>query len=169
MLTRKWLLVLLAPALLCLCAADPEAYTSPDGKFAIHFASKPMESEQKTPAGPMKMYLDVKSGQVVMVMSSPMFGTLPPEGIDLLLDQSRDGIAGKGKVLSNKKIKLNDKYPGREMVVEQDGGQAFMNLRMFMVENDMYILMVTAPTQDAVKSKETMAFMDSFKLAKKEK
>ncbi len=171
MLTRKWSLLLLSPALLCLnaAAAEPEVYTAPDGKFSIKFAAKPMESEQKTPAGPMKMYISIAgtNANMVMVMDNPALALATPEIAEMALDKGRDDIVAKGKLISDKKIKLNDKYPGRDIIVQTDAPKSYMHLRMYLVDSSLFFVMIVGQTEESIKSKESIAFLDSFKLGKK--
>jgi hypothetical protein len=170
MLTRTWSL-LLSPALLCLnvAAAEPEVFTAPDGKFSIKFAAKPMELEQKTPGGTTKTYLAIKGDdtQAVTVTENPSLALATPEIAEMIMDKSRDGIVGKGKLIAEKKIKLNDKYSGRDFIVQTDNPKGFMHLRMYLADSTLYMLMVVGQTEEAVKSKENTAYLDSFKLGKK--
>jgi hypothetical protein len=168
--TRKWSLLLLTPALVFLCAAD-EPYKAPDGRFTVNFPGKPMVTDTPTPAGPMKTYT-VTSGTggayLVMIMDNPALAQVnTPEAADVALDGARTGIASKGKVLSEKKIKLNDKYPGRDVIVMTETPKTYMHLRMYLAESSLYFIMAVGPTEEAIKGKDTTAYLDSFKLLKK--
>jgi hypothetical protein len=172
-MSRVRIVALLTPLLLpSLSVAQPADFTSPDGKFSARFPGKPMETEQKTPAGPMKIYLAIQgtSGYAVMTLEAPFLGMATPEQIEMGLDKARTDTAGPGgKVLSETKIKLNDKFPGREWIIEKpkDGKTEFVRVRMYATDKDMLIVAVSGQTQEAVKAKEAVAFLDSFRTGKK--
>jgi len=167
-MTRTRAVALLAPLLLCLCAAEPQDFTSPDGKFTARFPAEPKEMEQKTAAGPMKMYFAPQGTTVYMVMDLdlPALANATPEQAEMGLEKAREQIAGpKGKIVDEKKMKLDNKYPGREWHIDQ--GKTHMRIRMYVVETHMYSAAVVGQTEDAVKAKEATAFLDSFALKKK--
>jgi len=70
----------------------------------------------------------------------------------------------KGKLLTEKKIEL-DGFPGREVTVDFQNGQAIIMMKCFLVRNMMYILEIISET-----GKENNAssshFYQSFKLKK---
>jgi hypothetical protein len=170
MLTRKWSLLLLAPTLLCLrsAAAELEAYMAPDGKFSINFAAKPTITYLVPPSGPVKMYRAIAgtSAQMVTAMDNADLAALTtPEMIERTLDKSRDSIVGNSKAISEKKLELNNKYLGRGVILKTD--QGFMHVRMYLVDTSFFMVMISGQTEEMVKSKESIAFLDSFKLGKK--
>jgi len=167
--TRRVLSLLLLPLLAGLCGADPVDFKSPGDKFAVKFPTKPEEKDQKTQVGPMKMYQSFSgtSGYMVMVMDNPDLAKATPETIETALDKGRDSISAKAKLLSEKKIKLDDKYPGRELVVEMSNKTGYLRLRMYLAETTLYGVMVVGQTKDALEAKDSTEFLDSFRLGKK--
>jgi hypothetical protein len=171
MLTRIRVLALAAvmlPLLPCLCAKDPVEFKPADGKFTVKFPSPPKESETKTPAGPMKMYMAYTptSGYMVMVLENQDLSKASPELVEQALDKGRDILINKGKLVEQKKIKLMDKYPGREMLIEMAEKKGYMHLRMYLADNALYAVMVVTQKQEDATNKESMDFLDSFKLNK---
>jgi hypothetical protein len=162
------LLVVLVPLLSCLSAAEPVDYKSPDGKFTIKFPGKPQESEAKTAAGPMKVYQAYSgmSGYMVLVMENPDLAKATPDVAELALDKGCDTLINKGKSLDKKKIKLGDKYPGREMLIEMAEKKGYMHLRMYLADNALYAVMVVTQKEEDAKNKDSTDFLDSFKLTK---
>jgi hypothetical protein len=153
-----------------LCYADGVAFTSPDGKFKAEFPAEPKASEVKTPGGVMKMYMAMQgtSTYAIMVMSIPNTDKAKAEDLEKILDSTRDGLVNstKGKVISEEKIQLDKKYPGREFVADIGGGSARIRTRIYIVDGILYQVIVGGMGADSVKTKEANTFMDSFKMAK---
>jgi hypothetical protein len=162
------LAILFLPLLPRLAAQQPMDFTPPSGKFTAKFLSKPMESEQKTPNGPMKVYLSLNgtNGQIVMVLENADLAKATGEIAEQALDKGKEGILGKGKLISEKKIKLDGKHPGRELLVELPNAQGFLRMRLYLAGPAMYVVMAVSPTQDGVKDKAANDFLDSFKVGK---
>jgi hypothetical protein len=83
-------------------------------------------------------------------------------GPKALLDGGVKGLAGKGKLASDKEIMVEGN-PGREVQAELLGLQ--MNIRIVLVKNRMYQL-IAAGKPGTFSEKEIRTFFDSFKLAK---
>jgi hypothetical protein len=162
-----------ATAAICLaslCYADGVAFKSPDGKFKAEFPAEPKTTEQKTPAGVMKMYLAMQGTTTFLITQMPLAGpaNAKPEDLEKILDSTRDGLVNttKAKVISDEKIELDKKYPGRELVTEMGEAGVRMRLRFYLVDGMLYQVIVGGIGADSVKTKEANTFFDSFKLAK---
>jgi hypothetical protein len=90
------------------------------------------------------------------------------EQVEKLLDQFRDGgLRGvDGKLTAEKKIKLADKHPGREVradVVGERGKKGIMRARIYLVGKRLYSVMVVG-TSEVADSAGATRFLDSFQL-----
>src|SRR5262245_30818786 len=119
---RTRAVALLAPLLLALCAAEPAEWTAPDGSFKVKFPGTPKESELKTKNRPVKVY-SVEGGKFackVQVTEMPELGNATDEKREKALDTARDALLKSldGKLVSEKSIRLGDRHPGRELLIE---------------------------------------------------
>ncbi len=166
---RTRAVALLAPLLLCLCAAEPPAeWTSPDGKFKVRFPGTPRESDARTKNRPTKVY-SVEGGQFackVMVTEMPELGTAKEEEREKSLDFSRDALLKSlnGKLVSEKTIRLDNKHPGRELLIETPATKLHWRWRVYCTQADLYEVVIAGRSAEAVKSREAEAFLDSFRL-----
>jgi hypothetical protein len=151
------------------CAGDGVAFTSPDGKFKAQFPAQPKETEQKTAGGAMKMYTAMQGSTTfaITAVSLPNTANATPEALDKILDSTREALVTnlKAKLVSQDKVQLDKKYPGRDFVIELTGGSQ-MRDRIFLVEGTLYQIIVQGADANALKSKEVTTFFDSFKVAK---
>jgi len=171
MKTRKLTALLLLPALLCLAGADWQDFKSAD--FKVRFPGAPKEITSD--AGGIKTTIVSHEGSdgafVVSRSEMPFTGELPPEAVETTLDGSVKGVLGSQKgaklVGEPKKIKLNDKYPGREvlMTFEAGGKQGFLRSKIVLVGKHLYQVM-SIGSEDFVKSKDSDMFFSSFALTK---
>jgi hypothetical protein len=67
----------------------------------------------------------------------------------------------KGKVLSDKTVKI-DGYSGSEVVAEIFGGEAVMHMRLVMIEDHIYLLVVLHPA-DGGSPEDVQRFWESFR------
>ena len=82
-------------------------------------------------------------------------------------DSSRDGAVAnmEGKLASEKDTKLGE-HPGREIRIDVAGGKRLFRVRVYLVEQRLYQVVVFG-TPEAATSKEADKFLDSFKLTEK--
>ena len=92
----------------------------------------------------------------------------PPAQVQVRLDASRDGqLANKdAKLVSESKIQLGGRYPGRDIYADLPGKQMYARTQIFLVDKRLYEIMAVG-TQSWVKSAETSKFFDSFALTAK--
>jgi hypothetical protein len=169
--TRTLCLLLCASilGLSSLSAAEPEAYTAPDGKFSINFPNAPKVTEKKWSGKPAKIYgarIGAVAG-IVMVVDDPDLRTATLEAVDKQLNTARDAYAMKGKILSETKVKFLDRHPGRDVLVQKNDSEQFAHVRIYVIDSTLYVISAQGTGKEAVTSKESNAFLDSFQLGKK--
>jgi hypothetical protein len=83
------------------------------------------------------------------------------------LKSAQDGLAKTfGKLLSEKAIKLADRYPGREIEFEVKGEKGgIYRARLYLVDGRLYQVVVVG-TKEFATSKSAAAMLDSFTLLK---
>jgi hypothetical protein len=159
----------LSPLLPYLGADESTEYPATDGKFVANFPVKPQDSEQKTKDGPMRTFLALSGNKLFMIQVVDMVGLdkASPATAKIIMDRGRDGLITKNKIVSEKAIKLDDRYAGRDVLTEMPNRQGFMRLRLYVVDSSLYALVIIGPTEESVKAKDATDFYDSFRLVKK--
>ena len=93
-----------------------------------------------------------------------------PKIIDYSLDKARDGMvkSAKGKLISETKITWEGN-PGREILIDfnLDGQEMTLKMRAFLTKNHLYQIAWISP-KNKPNPVEMTAFLDSFRLLKKE-
>ena len=86
------------------------------------------------------------------------------EALDTFFDNAIKGAVNtvSGKLLSEKDIAIG-KYPGREAKIDYKEGVAIITIRLYLVENKLYMLETIAETQKDPNASITK-FMNSFAL-----
>jgi hypothetical protein len=146
-------------------------YEPTDGGFRIHFPGKPKESSQKAKSaiGELKVSTATyatSDGNVYLVSYTDFpAGTAKSDMSAAFFDGVRRGLAGKdGKLLGEKDIQIGpDQLPGRDIDIEKDKKR--MKFRVVLRDGRLYQVAAIG-TASFVKSKDTTAFIDSFKLTK---
>jgi hypothetical protein len=173
---RLLLLGLAAPLLLAAedkPKAPLEEFTSRAGGFTVLMPGKPKEKEQtvKTPAGKeikrLSYLIDQKtSGYLVFVSDIPGLDKADAKALDKALEDGRKRAEAstKGKLLSEKKVKLEDKHPGLEFQISRPKNGIYRS-RIYIANGRLYQLVVFGPKEVAT-SELADKFLDSFKLNK---
>ena len=171
----RFLLPLAAMLLAVVVRADEttkgEVFTSKEGKFTITFPKKPTKQTQKvkTSLGELEVHLyivDQKDRGFITGTTDYPKGSIKDENREKMMDGARDGNVKsmKGKLLSEKKVTLGKKkHQGRELLIEMPAIKGVYRSRLFLVGDRLYQIVALWP-EEFVKSKETTAYMDSFKL-----
>jgi hypothetical protein len=134
-------------------------YTSQEGKFVIDFPGKPTKSFSRTARSRTGMVKIVvvqcdtpKVLYVAQKLELPQATGLKPADIEAVLDYWRDDCANdfNGKVITQKKIRLDSGAYGRDFTIEgrpdTKGGLATIRVREYLGSKVLYILQaVTAP------------------------
>jgi hypothetical protein len=147
-----------------------EEFTSETGRFKVLMPGKPPVTELKTPAGIMHVVqVETKSGAYLASwIDLPVEAADSDKKAQARLDKGRDGMIAtlKGKLVREKKISLEDKHPGRDVLAEvtfPDKGQ--LRARLFLVDSRLYQVIV-AGTKAWTESEEADRVLDSFRLTK---
>lgn len=147
------------------------------GNFTVKMPEKPKAQKAQDisyPGGTSKLYmfiLEVEGGKGAYMVAYNDFPSdlINDEVAQAALDGAQKGAVTnvKGKLIGTpKKITLQKKYPGRDFTFEVGGiGQA--RARVYLVEGRLYQTAVFG-SEDLVKSADTKAFLDSFKVTVKE-
>jgi hypothetical protein len=147
------------------------AFKAKDGRYSVHLPSEPKEKIQKV--GNLTVTLQIAEGRlesyfVVSHCDIPA-ADLKKGDPEKRLDQAVTGAVEKsgGQLRGEeKKITLVGKHPGREIVIEKKG-EVIARMRIYLVENRLYQVMVLGPGQIfAAKEKDVGHFLDSFRLNK---
>lgn len=165
-MVQMWLLVA------CL-AADPEPPTklknfpSKEGKYQVKMPAKPKSQSVETAGTTMHLATcEERDGAL-----SVGYGDMPipaketAEEIETRLDGARDGaMKNSGQTLiSEEKIKLAGKHPGRLLNGSLPGGKGITRSKFFIVGKRLYIVQVIGK-KEFVESADAKTFLDSFKL-----
>jgi hypothetical protein len=151
--------------------ANWKVNVSKDGNFSVAMPGTATETKKpvKTATGQLLVTMLVAEGrdESLFVVSFSDFPEkdVKKETVDKRLDYARDGAvsSARGKLRSEKIIKLDEAQPGRELIVEKDGA-VVAKIRIYVVKNRLYQVMVLC--NGAGSSKEAGIFMDSFHLNK---
>lgn len=148
--------------------------------FQMDFPKKPAYEKQNTESEignlPMDIYIyDASNNEKDDNLVYGLISTEYPDSLinsnmtDILSDFFNNAIQGavsnvSGKLISQTDLKLNN-FPGREIKINYNDGAAVIKMRLFLVQNKMYILQtITLTEKDSNKSIDK--FMNSFKLLK---
>ena len=175
MLSRVFLMLAL-PLLVAQPPASWRKFTPKDGSFSVSLPAVPKETKQSLKLADVSVEVTMflcevpgdgaKRGDGAYVVSVTEY---PPQevqgGEEQRLRNARDGAVqnSKGKLFHERKIAL-DGHPGRELWIKT-GEDDMIHARMVAVKQRLYQTMAIGP-KNFVETKETAAFMDSFKLKK---
>lgn len=150
-----------------------EEYASEAGGFTISTPLTLDESSQSvdTQAGPIDIYTftaeDNQAAYIVAYSDYPEALVTQSEP-DIILDGSRDGAVGNvgGTLINETRIDLQGN-PGRALVIDtttDDGQDATVNARIYLVDNRLYQVLVVVPKGDEDEV-DADGFLDSFSLS----
>ena len=144
----------------------------------MEFPGKPTKKAQKINSGAGKLKMDmysyeatdqVKDDNLVYLFNyteypSSQVNSSDTEALDTFFDNAINGAVGavNGKLLSKKNTPIG-KYPGREAKIDYLDGVAIITMRLYLVENKMYMLETIAETKKDPNASITK-FMNSFVL-----
>ena len=171
--------VALAVPIVCLVLTSASAqdkpawktFTSKEGRFSVLLPGEPKETKQNIGSAD-KMVIQTQYlieqgnlGYLVSFQDTP--GLEKPEMHAKVLDNGRDGAVKNlnGKLLSETKLTLDKKYIGLECLIDVPKFKGLYRLRMFIVGDRLYQLVVLGP-KEVVTSKESDQYLDSFQLTK---
>ena len=143
------------------------------GKFTIKVPTKPKEQTQDvdTAVGPITLHLFTvpagKDGAYLVAYADLPEDALDPDNLDESFDGLEKGFikGAKWKQLSSKKIKLQKKYPGREITFSVPQLKAKGKARFFVVQTRLYQI-VAVGTEEFMEGEDIDFFFDSFRITK---
>lgn len=163
---KKWFALVAVSVFLAACQQNPTkgGYTSNDGKFSVNIPAAPNEQVQKSGDLTIHQFIATQDdvAYIIIYVDYPA-GVIKPGNEEKILNAARDGATGnsKGKLLKERHIKLQGKYPGRELLVLTADGKTAVKDRIYLMGNRMYQVMVSA-SQDKLSAPEIKAYLDSF-------
>src|SRR5262249_52775087 len=111
----------------------------------------PEATTQKMPSGPPLKLYQVKGAGLYLVatLDIPEAATEADDKLQARLDAGRDqGVQNaKGKLVQETRIKLANKYPGREILVELPASKEMLRGRFYLVEGRMYQLVAVGSAE----------------------
>lgn len=145
------------------------------GGFSVKMPSEPKENSQKIDAGGMKLEiktftLEITKDLVYVVAYNQMpadANNLGDEDKKKILDGAREGMLNniKGTLIQEVNITL-DKHTGRDWKFDALQGKMFGRSRAILVGDRMHQVMVMGADKDVMTNKNTVGYLDSFKLTK---
>lgn len=177
---RARLLILLPPLLLAARQDQPERelkeFSPKDGGFTVLLLGTPKEQTRKerAPGGKGESTLRLFTADLtttayqVAVTTDPNLAKADADTdtlktvLERVCQAAQDSL--RGKLLSEKKVMLDDKHPGVEFQVEVPEGRLYRS-RVCVVNDRLYQVTVLGPKETAL-SKEADQVLDSFKLTK---
>jgi hypothetical protein len=141
-----------------------------DDKSKVLLPGTPEVSTQKLQNGAvMRLYVAKGTSGMYVVATTdiPEAANESEDKLQARLDQGRDqGVQNaKGKLAKETRIKLADKYPGREILVELPTDKDLLRNRFYLVNGRMYQLMVVG-NEAFVNSPDRLKFFDSLAVGK---
>lgn len=165
MKTFSWLTPLLAALLLVGCAETPNgsAYAPAGGGFTVLM---PGSVQEKTDESGTHMYIGQVSGKDQAYIIS--YTDLDPSKVnkanaDKVLDNVRNGITQKNKLLSETRVSV-DGHPARDLKVQTKDGYV-MHDRVIIANSRMYQVLVVTSKNEA-NAPDVKKFINSFHLTK---
>jgi hypothetical protein len=125
-----------------------------NAKLRVLLPAEPEMMTQKLPNGvPLRMYLARSANAlfIVATMDLPESANESEEKLQERLDTARDLAVqnSKGKLLKETRIKLANKHPGREALIELPSGQGVVRQRIYLADGRMYQLMIVGSPEAA--------------------
>lgn len=172
MLRRTTVSVCLVLAIMLLAGFDKawKLFTKKDANFSVMMPDTPKEetATEQTAAGPIKLYqASVIGGTKAYFVS---YSDLPKStwkgAPKAMLEGARDGAAKRvqGTVVTDRELKLADKYPGREFKVVV-GDKMELTQRVYLVKHRLYQVNMGCMIKGCTEA-EVQDYLDSFKLIK---
>jgi hypothetical protein len=147
----------------------PKEFKPSDESFMVRIVGTPKEWTQKAPNGMVTRSWATltPSGTFSVSWTELSAPPLTEDTAQKTLDGVKGGLlkSSGGKLTSETKIKLADKYPGREISAEAPSKMAFLKLRIFLVDKKLYHVL-SMGTKEHVNSPDTTEFLQSFTLLK---
>jgi hypothetical protein len=147
--------------------AEKVEYTSKEGQYKAIFKATPSEKEERVLGLNVKIaFLETLDGMFAVAFSD-LPRRLIPTDAHKALDGARDMMLKtiKATLVKEEQIKLEKKYPGRDVTGELPKGGGLIRCRIYFVDGRVYEVMVGG-TAGFVKGTEAESFLSSFWLTK---
>jgi len=135
-------------------------FTSTEGKFSMLLPGTPKLHKQTVNGINNQVHILEAVGGVTYAAS---FFDLPPKVV-LSLETSVQAFvkARKGTLMSNKKIVMEDEYPGRDVLIQLSDPSKAIRMRVFII-GQRYYQLIAEGSRESVTSNRVNEILDSFK------
>lgn len=151
-------------------APQLKKYKSEEGNFSIRLPGVPkaqrvpVEDNENAPKQVQYVFGEENGAYLVSYQDNPHLEEADTAQIDEALKSAQASLGNKfGKLLSEKPIKLLDKYPGRQFEYEIPGQKGRYRSRIYLVDGRLYQVIVVG-TEAFASSKTAEEMLDSFSL-----
>jgi hypothetical protein len=167
----KFLVLALVTILLVGCGSTSwKTFTSDEGGFSVSLPGTPTQDSQavNTAIGNIMMYtfmIELSESAYMVAYSDYPDSLVNQTPADILLSGARDGAVGnvQGRLVNETYLSLQG-HPGRELLIETAGAEAFARVRIFLVGNRMYQVMALTTSQSDSQTEEITNYLNSFHL-----
>ncbi len=155
-------------------AADPvwETFTSKEGNYSISLPGKVKEKTVDNGVTTVRSIL-LEGKELLYTVTAADIPNVEESSkeagfADIWLKRQRDRAVErvKGKLLKEEKITLDDKYPGRDVVIEPAEKDELVRARLVIVGKRFYLVMASGGKK-AAESADADKFLKSFKIVEK--
>lgn len=167
----RWRILGLILMFFLICAeayGEWQIYKSVDGTFQIQFPAAPVQKKEfttDTPAGKVTsqmVYLGESfTGKTLYTVTANVYPNNLEENSKAVLDGVSQGLKISDRVIDEQDVLLQG-HPGRRIRYKQHPDWSGVEMRVFVVENCLYVL-----TADSSNKKEDVNnFFDSFQISR---
>jgi len=167
-MTRKVVLLAAVCGLLLVSGCEKEEFkefASGEGRFKVQMPGTPREETNFAAGTSFKTYSiqEMNGAYAVAFADMPIPSGERDAQIQARLDGARDGMVRNinATLTGSSFIRLNGKYPGREVRADLPGKKGILRARVYLVDRRLYQVMVVGTTSWA-NSPETTTFLDSL-------
>jgi predicted small lipoprotein YifL len=143
--------------------SDWQEFSSEEGGFSVLMPGIP---EEQVSEDTVIYAVELGTKLAYLVSYTNMPGSITDDNAEMLLDNGQEGFLKTGdyEVVNSEAITL-DGNPGRDLLIEgeTDAGKVTFYLRMYLAQDKLYQLAVTA-VEDEIDNAEIDLFLDSFQL-----
>lgn len=152
----------------CKKQAQFQEFASADGRFKVQMPGTPTEKTETAAGTSMKTFVieDKNGGYMVAFADLPIPAAESEQQLEMRLDGARDGALRNvnASLTKENRIKLNGKYPGRDIEATIPDKKGALREKMYVVNQRLYqVLVIGNPS--FVNSAAATKFLDSFALA----
>lgn len=144
-----------------------QIYKSADGAFQIQFPAAPVQKKEfttDTPAGKVTsqtVYLESFTGKTLYTVTASVYPNNLGENSKAVLDGVSQGLRISDRVIDEQDVFLQD-HPGRRIRYKQHPDWSGVEMKVFLVENCLYVLTADSGNKD----EDINNFFDSFQISR---